>query len=56
MSGKPIKIKDLIEVKFREIADPDDKASLITKKERYMCAVTHDVLSNSIPVAVLKTT
>lgn len=56
MSGKPIKMKDLIPVKFTEVKDPDDKKSLITKTVRYMCPVTHDVLSNSIPAAVLKTT
>lgn len=55
MSGKPLKIKDLIEVKFTQVNDPDDKRSLITKKNRYMCAVTHDILNNSVPCAVLKT-
>jgi len=56
MSGKPLRMKDLIDVKFKEINDPDDKASLIVKKERYICPITHDVLSNSVPVAVIKTT
>lgn len=54
MSGKPIKLKDLIEVKFREIKD-GDKRSLITKDARYVCAVTNDVLGNSVPCALLKT-
>lgn len=56
MSGKPISLKDLINVKFTEVKDPDDKKSLITKENRYMCAVTHDILSNSVPAAVLKPT
>ncbi|XP_065211643.1 nitric oxide synthase-interacting protein homolog [Planococcus citri] len=56
MSGKPLKIKGLIDVKFKEIKDSSDKTKLIAKKERYECAVTGDVLSNSIPVAVLATT
>lgn len=56
MTGKPLKLKDLIDVKFTEIKDPDDKKSLIVKKNRYMCAVTHDILSNSVPCAVIRTT
>lgn len=55
MSGRPIKAKDLFPIKFTPVVDPDDKASLITKKARYMCAVTHDILGNSVPCAVLKT-
>ena len=61
MTGKPLRMKDLIEVKFKEIRDEDDakpgkKRSLISKDERYVCAVTNDVLSNSTPVAVLRPT
>jgi len=56
MSGKPLKVKDLIDVKFTEVKDPDDKKSLIVKENRYMCAVTHDILSNSVPCAVLRPT
>uniref|UniRef100_A0A224Z569 Nitric oxide synthase-interacting protein homolog n=1 Tax=Rhipicephalus zambeziensis TaxID=60191 RepID=A0A224Z569_9ACAR len=55
MSGNPIKAKDLIPIKFTPVVDPDEKASLITKKARYMCAVTHDILGNSVPVAALRT-
>ncbi|UYV62203.1 NOSIP [Cordylochernes scorpioides] len=54
MSGKPLKAKDLLPVKFTEIKDPDDKKSLITRENRYKCAVTHDALGNSVPCAVLK--
>ncbi|KAH7968591.1 hypothetical protein HPB52_009848 [Rhipicephalus sanguineus] len=32
MSGNPIKAKDLIPIKFTPVVDPDEKASLITKK------------------------
>ncbi|XP_047116485.1 nitric oxide synthase-interacting protein homolog [Schistocerca piceifrons] len=56
ISGKPLKVKDLINVKFKEVNDPDDKKPLVVKKSRYMCAVTHDVLSNSVPCAVIRTT
>ncbi|KAK9500413.1 hypothetical protein O3M35_001685 [Rhynocoris fuscipes] len=56
MTGKPLKMKDLIDVKFKQVQDPDDKKSLIVKDNRYMCAVTHDILGNSVPCAVLRTT
>jgi nitric oxide synthase-interacting protein len=62
MSGKPLKMKDLINVKFKEIRDGDDdtvvssdgkttkKRSLISKVERYVCAVTNDVLVRIVKV------
>ncbi|XP_015598345.1 nitric oxide synthase-interacting protein homolog [Cephus cinctus] len=56
VSGKVLKLKDLIPVKFTEVKDPDDKKSLIVKQARYMCPITHDILSNSVPCAVLKPT
>ncbi|XP_037044798.1 nitric oxide synthase-interacting protein homolog [Bradysia coprophila] len=56
VSGKPLKAKDLIDVKFTLVKDPDDKKSLIVKDNRYMCAVTHDILSNSVPCVVLRPT
>ncbi|XP_001654595.2 nitric oxide synthase-interacting protein homolog [Aedes aegypti] len=56
ISNKPLKMKELIDVKFTEVKDPSDKKSLIAKENRYMCAVTHDILNNSVPCAVLKTT
>ncbi|CAG9835652.1 unnamed protein product [Diabrotica balteata] len=56
ISKKPLKIKDLINVKFTPVNDPDEKKSIYTKENRYMCAVTHDILSNSVPCAVLKPT
>lgn len=56
ISGRPLKIKDLIPVKFTEVKDPDDKKSLIVKQARYMCPITHDILGNSVPCAVIRTT
>merc|ERR1719219_3080513 len=47
----------MIEIKFTLLdkADADnDGQKLIAKEERYKCAVTHDVLNNATPAAVLK--
>lgn len=55
MSGRPIKLKDMLDVKFTPINDRDSKTALISKQARYVCAVTNDVLGNSVPCAVLKT-
>ncbi|KAL8563458.1 hypothetical protein ACOMHN_052368 [Nucella lapillus] len=55
MSGEVLRLKDLITVKFTPINDRDDKTSLIAKSARFVCAVTNDVLGNSVPAAVLKT-
>jgi len=54
MSGKVLKFKDLIPVKFTPINDRDSKTSVISKTNRYVCAVTNDVLGNSVPMAVLR--
>lgn len=54
ISGKPLKMKDLIEVKWTLVNDPDDKRSLIAKENRYMCPVTHDILSNAVPCAIIR--
>ncbi|XP_018330668.1 nitric oxide synthase-interacting protein homolog [Agrilus planipennis] len=56
ISGRPLKAKDLIDVKFTKVKDPDDTKSLIIKENRYMCPITHDVLSNSVPCAILRPT
>lgn len=56
MSRKPLRMKDLIDVKFKLANDPSDSNHILTKKERYICAVTSDVLSNSTPAAVIATT
>ncbi|BFZ04984.1 hypothetical protein BsWGS_08023 [Bradybaena similaris] len=54
MSGKPLKFKDLIPVTFTPINDRDTQTSIISKTNRYVCAVTNDVLGNSVPCAVLR--
>jgi nitric oxide synthase-interacting protein len=54
ISGKPIKASDLIPIKFTIVPD-DDKTPMASKKVRYMCAVTRDVLTNSTACAVLRT-
>lgn len=56
ISQRPLKVKDLIDVKFTPVNDPDEKKSIHTRENRYMCAVTHDILSNSVPCAVLRPT
>ena len=55
MSSKPIGMKDLIDVKFKLIEDKDDKRSLITRENRYVCEISNDVLGNSVPSCVLRT-
>ncbi|XP_046573705.1 nitric oxide synthase-interacting protein-like [Haliotis rubra] len=55
MSKKPLRLKDLIDVTFTPIKDGDNKTALISKQARYVCAVTNDVLGNSVPCAVLRT-
>ncbi|VDO71379.1 unnamed protein product [Haemonchus placei] len=53
LSGKPLKMKDLMEVKFTLMPpDDDEKKSIIAV--RYMCAVTHDALTNTTRCAYLK--
>ena len=57
MSKNPISMKDLIEVKFKRLAESEslDRKSLIARTERYVCAVTNDVLGNSVQCVVLRT-
>jgi nitric oxide synthase-interacting protein len=58
MSGKPLKLKNLFEVKFTELRKEasDGNKSLIAREERYKCPVTNDVLRNITAVFVLKPT
>ncbi|VDN17389.1 unnamed protein product [Gongylonema pulchrum] len=42
-------------VKFTVMPDGSDKKSLIARKIRYMCPVTHDALTNTTRCAYLKT-
>ena len=55
MSGKPLKVKELGDVQWTEVKDPDNKKSMISREDRYQCAVTGDTLYNSTPCAVLRT-
>ena len=57
MSGKPLRIKELTNVKFTLLPDDEQVAvtSLASKRQRYMCPVTRDALTNTTPCAVLKT-
>ncbi|XP_037933907.1 nitric oxide synthase-interacting protein homolog [Teleopsis dalmanni] len=56
ISQKQLKVKDLIDIKFTLLKDGDNSRSLIAKEARYMCPVTHDILSNSVPCAILRPT
>ncbi|CAF5173055.1 unnamed protein product [Rotaria magnacalcarata] len=56
ISGKPISMKDVIDVKFKLANNADKKnRPLVAVRDRYVCAVTGDVLGNSVPCAVLRT-
>jgi nitric oxide synthase-interacting protein len=55
MSGKVLKVKDLMPVTFTPITDGDDKTKMVAKKVRYMCPITHDALTNTSRCAYLKT-
>lgn len=54
MSGRPLKMKDLVSVKFTLVDDKVDRVGLINRQDRYVCAVTRDMLGNSVPCAVLR--
>lgn len=54
MSSKALRLKDLIPVTFT-LAKDGDKRALIAKDVRYVCAVSNDILNNSVPCAVLRT-
>jgi len=56
ISRKPLRVKDLSPVIWTEVRDPDNKKSLISRDERYQCAVTGDTLYDSTHCAVLKPT
>jgi hypothetical protein len=56
ISGKPISMKDVIDVKFKLANGLDpNKRPLVAVRDRYVCAVTGDLLGNSVPCAVLRT-
>eukprot|EP00074_Homo_sapiens_P110735 XP_024307296.1 nitric oxide synthase-interacting protein isoform X1 [Homo sapiens] len=54
MSGKPLRMSDLTPVHFTPLDSSVDRVGLITRSERYVCAVTRDSLSNATPCAVLR--
>ncbi|XP_019743042.1 nitric oxide synthase-interacting protein [Hippocampus comes] len=54
MSGRPIKMNELITVRFTPVDPSLDRVALINRQDRYICAVTKDVLGNSVPCAVLR--
>nr|KAF6411143.1 nitric oxide synthase interacting protein [Rousettus aegyptiacus] len=54
MSGKPLRMSDLTPVRFTLLDSSVDRVGLITRSERYVCAVTRDSLSNATPCAVLR--
>lgn len=57
VSNKPLRVKDLIDVKFTLVNEKDkNSTSLILSQSRYKCPITHDILSNSVACAVLKPT
>lgn len=55
LSGRPLKIKELMPVKFTEMPEDSNNKKLIARKVRYMCPVTHDALTNTTRCAYLKT-
>jgi len=54
MSRRPIKMNELITVCFTPLDPSLDRVALLTRQDRYVCAVTRDVLGNSVPCAVLR--
>ncbi|XP_037111955.1 nitric oxide synthase-interacting protein [Syngnathus acus] len=54
MSGRPIKMNELITVRFTAVDPSLDRVALINRQDRYVCAVTKDILGNSVPCAVLR--
>lgn len=56
MSRQPLRAKDLIDVNWSLVRDPDVTAPVISREERYQCAVTGDTLYNITHAAVLRPT
>ena len=53
MSGKPLRLKDLIPVHFT-LADKHSSVALEARQERYICAASHKPLRNAVPCCVLR--
>lgn len=47
-------MNELIPVRFTPLDPSLDRVALLTRQERYVCAVTRDALGNSVPCAVLR--
>ena len=56
MSGKSLKLRNLVAVKFTLAPEEEGSKSLISRSERYICPVTRDTLGNTVPCAVLRPT
>ncbi|KAL4617826.1 nitric oxide synthase-interacting protein [Arapaima gigas] len=54
MSGCPLKLNELVAVRFTPLDPSLERVALLTRQDRYVCAVTRDVLGNSVPCAVLR--
>ncbi|KRY55248.1 U5 small nuclear ribonucleoprotein 40 kDa protein [Trichinella britovi] len=54
VTGKELKMKNLTHIKFT-VANGIKESEVFTKKDVYVCALTGDILTNSVPCAVLKT-
>ncbi|KAG9329475.1 hypothetical protein JZ751_004520 [Albula glossodonta] len=54
MSGRPLKLNELVTVRFTPLDPSLDRVALLTRQDRYVCAVTKDTLGNSVPCAVLR--
>lgn len=54
MSGKTLKMNELITVRFTPLDSSLDRLALLTRQDRYVCAVTKDTLGNSVPCSVLR--
>lgn len=54
MSGRPLRMNELVPVRFTPLDPSLERVKLLSRQERYVCAVTRDVLGNSVPCAVLR--
>ncbi|XP_012681396.1 nitric oxide synthase-interacting protein [Clupea harengus] len=54
MSGLPLKMNELIPVRFTPLDPSLDRVKLLTRQDRYVCAVTKDTLGNSVPCVLLR--
>ncbi|XP_072315819.1 nitric oxide synthase-interacting protein [Eucyclogobius newberryi] len=54
MSGRPIRMNELVPVRFTPLDPGLERVKLLSRQERYVCAVTRDALGNSVPCALLR--